>query len=143
MRKPLPDGVECSAAIRLLVSNGSKRIGWTSELFESLTQLKGSRTIKTTAYGTATAFCRRVGQNSLRPRARFNRKATAWDTALNSGFMVELRGSPVGAYSPSGGRGQYAMIILSHKAVIVRCGFDAGAGFKIEKFCADVLAAID
>jgi CubicO group peptidase (beta-lactamase class C family) len=47
------------------------------------------------------------------------------------------------AYSPSGGQGQYAMIIPSHKAVIVRRGFDAGAGFKIEKFCADVLAAID
>jgi hypothetical protein len=35
------------------------------------------------------------------------------------------------------------MIIPSHKTVIVRRGFDAGAGFKIEKFCAEVLAAID
>jgi hypothetical protein len=35
------------------------------------------------------------------------------------------------------------MIIPSHKAVIVRRGVDAGAGFGIEKFCADVLAAID
>jgi len=35
------------------------------------------------------------------------------------------------------------MIIPSHKAVIVRRGFDAGSGFKIAKFCADVLAAID
>ncbi len=35
------------------------------------------------------------------------------------------------------------MIIPSHKAVIVRRGFDAGAGFKIEKFCADVLTVID
>ncbi len=47
------------------------------------------------------------------------------------------------AYSPSGGQGQYVMIIPSHKAVIVRRGFDTGAGFRIEKFCADVLAAID
>jgi hypothetical protein len=35
------------------------------------------------------------------------------------------------------------MVIPSQKAVIVRRGFDAGAGFKIENFCADVLAAID
>jgi CubicO group peptidase (beta-lactamase class C family) len=47
------------------------------------------------------------------------------------------------AYSPNGGQGQFAMIIPSHKAVIVRRGFDAGSGFKIAKFCADVLAAID
>ena len=48
-----------------------------------------------------------------------------------------------GAYSPNGGQGQYAMIIPSHKAVIVRRGFDFGPGFKIAKFSADVLAAID
>jgi CubicO group peptidase (beta-lactamase class C family) len=54
-----------------------------------------------------------------------------------------IDGLPSDAYSPSGGQGQYAMIIPSRKAVIVRRGFDAGAGFRIEKFCADVLAAID
>lgn len=53
-----------------------------------------------------------------------------------------IDGLPEDAYSPSGGQGQYAMIIPSRKTVIVRRGFDAGAGFKIEKFCADVLAAI-
>jgi CubicO group peptidase (beta-lactamase class C family) len=54
-----------------------------------------------------------------------------------------IDGLPGDAYSPSGGQGQYAMIIPSRKTVIVRRGFDAGPGFKIEKFCADVLAAID
>ena len=54
-----------------------------------------------------------------------------------------LDGLPAGAYSPNGGQGQYAMIIPSHKAVIVRRGFDAGSGFRVAKFCADVLAAID
>jgi CubicO group peptidase (beta-lactamase class C family) len=54
-----------------------------------------------------------------------------------------IDGLPGDAYSPSGGQGQYAMIVPSHNAVIVRRGFDAGTGFKIEKFCADVLAAID
>jgi len=54
-----------------------------------------------------------------------------------------IDGLPSDAYSPSGGQGQYAMIIPSHNAVIVRRGFDAGVGFKIEKFCADVLAAMD
>ena len=47
------------------------------------------------------------------------------------------------AYSPNGGQGQYAMIVPSHKAVIVRRGFDFGPGFKIAKFSADLLAAID
>jgi CubicO group peptidase (beta-lactamase class C family) len=46
------------------------------------------------------------------------------------------------AFSPGGGQGQYSMIVPSHKAVIVRRGFDAGSGFKIAKFSADVLAAI-
>jgi CubicO group peptidase (beta-lactamase class C family) len=49
------------------------------------------------------------------------------------------------AYSPNGGQGQYAMIIPSHKVVVVRRGYDfgPGPGFKLSKFCADVLAAID
>jgi len=34
------------------------------------------------------------------------------------------------------------MIIPSHRIVLVRRGFDSGAGFGIAKFCADVLAAI-
>jgi CubicO group peptidase (beta-lactamase class C family) len=46
------------------------------------------------------------------------------------------------AYSPGGGQGQYAMIVPSHNAVIVRRGFDAQSGFKIAKFSADVLAAM-
>jgi CubicO group peptidase (beta-lactamase class C family) len=55
-----------------------------------------------------------------------------------------MDGLPALAYSPNGGQGQYSMIIPSHKAVIVRRGFDAGGGgFRIPKFCADVLAAID
>ena len=54
-----------------------------------------------------------------------------------------IDGLPAGAYSPNGAQGQYAMIVPSHRAVIVRRGFDAGNGFQIAKFCADVLAAID
>jgi len=50
---------------------------------------------------------------------------------------------PADAYSPSGGQGQYAMIIPSQRTVIVRRGFDAGRGFRIAKFCADILEAID
>ena len=42
-----------------------------------------------------------------------------------------------------GGQGQYAMIVPSHRVVIVRRGFDSGPGFRIAKFCADALAAID
>lgn len=53
-----------------------------------------------------------------------------------------LDGLAADAYSPGGGQGQYAMIIPSHNVVIVRRGFDAGSGFKIAKFSADVLAAL-
>jgi len=53
-----------------------------------------------------------------------------------------LDGLPA-AYSPNGGQGQYAMIVPSRKVVIVRRGFDFGPGFKISKFCADVLAALE
>jgi CubicO group peptidase (beta-lactamase class C family) len=54
-----------------------------------------------------------------------------------------LDGLAADAYSPGGGQGQYSMIVPSHNAVIVRRGFDAGSGFQIAKFSADVLAAID
>jgi CubicO group peptidase (beta-lactamase class C family) len=50
---------------------------------------------------------------------------------------------PEGNGARYGGQGQYAMIIPSHRVVIVRRGFDSGAGFGIAKFGADVLAAID
>jgi CubicO group peptidase (beta-lactamase class C family) len=53
-----------------------------------------------------------------------------------------IDGLAADAYSPGGGQGQYAMIVPSHNAVIVRRGFDAGQGFKIAKFSADVLAAV-
>lgn len=53
-----------------------------------------------------------------------------------------IDGLAADAYSPGGGQGQYAMIVPSHNAVIVRRGFDAGSGFKIAKFSADVLAAM-
>jgi CubicO group peptidase (beta-lactamase class C family) len=54
-----------------------------------------------------------------------------------------IDGLPADAYSPSGGQGQYAMIIPSRRTVIVRRGFDAGRGFRIAEFCADILSAID
>ncbi len=54
-----------------------------------------------------------------------------------------IDGLPADAYSPSGGQGQYAMIIPSHGTVVVRRGFDAGRGFQIAKFSTDILAAID
>ncbi len=47
------------------------------------------------------------------------------------------------AYTPDGAGGQFAMIIPAHKTIVVRRGFDAGAGFKIAKFSADVIAAIE
>jgi hypothetical protein len=46
------------------------------------------------------------------------------------------------AYSPAGGQGQWAMTIPSAKVVVVRRGYDAGQGFRITKFSADVLKAL-
>jgi CubicO group peptidase (beta-lactamase class C family) len=51
-------------------------------------------------------------------------------------------GLPADTYSPNGGLGQYAMIIPSHNMVVVRRGIDESAGFKIEKFTADVIATL-
>jgi CubicO group peptidase (beta-lactamase class C family) len=53
-----------------------------------------------------------------------------------------LDGLAADAYSPAGGQGQYAMIIPSQRVIVVRRGFDAGSGFRIAKFSADVLAAL-
>jgi CubicO group peptidase (beta-lactamase class C family) len=53
-----------------------------------------------------------------------------------------MAGLPEDAFTPSGGQGQYAMVIPSRKVVIVRRGFDSGAGFDIDRFSADVLKAI-
>jgi CubicO group peptidase (beta-lactamase class C family) len=53
-----------------------------------------------------------------------------------------IDGLAADAYSPAGGQGQYAVIIPSQNMVIVRRGFDSGAGFRIAKFSADVVAAL-
>ncbi len=53
-------------------------------------------------------------------------------------------GLPDLAYSPNGALGQYAMIVPSQNLVVVRRGFDAsGPGFRIAKFSADVIAALE
>ena len=53
-----------------------------------------------------------------------------------------MAGLPGDAFTPSGGQGHYAMVIPSRNVVIVRRGFDSGAGFDINRFSADVLKAI-
>lgn len=56
----------------------------------------------------------------------------------------ERHGLPAGSYAMHGNRGQYVMIVPARDLVIVRRGFDGpGAGFQIERFTADVLAAIE
>jgi CubicO group peptidase (beta-lactamase class C family) len=53
------------------------------------------------------------------------------------------QGLPEGSYAAQGNRGQYIMVVPSHKLVIVRRGEDpVGARFDIAKFTADVIAAI-
>ena len=53
-----------------------------------------------------------------------------------------MEGLPEVAYSPGGALGQYAMIVPSKNAVIVRRGLDVGGGFQLAKFSADVLKAL-
>jgi CubicO group peptidase (beta-lactamase class C family) len=53
------------------------------------------------------------------------------------------QGLPEGSYAAQGNRGQFIMVIPSHKLVIVRRGEDPGAArFDIAKFAADVIAAL-
>lgn len=52
------------------------------------------------------------------------------------------QGLPAGSYSAQGNRGQYVMVIPSHRLVIVRRGEDPGsARFDVARFAADVIAA--
>jgi CubicO group peptidase (beta-lactamase class C family) len=53
------------------------------------------------------------------------------------------QGLPEGSYAAQGNRGQYIMVVPSHKLVIVRRGEDPhGSRFDIAKFTADVIAAL-
>lgn len=54
-----------------------------------------------------------------------------------------MDGLAADAYSPNGAQGQFAMIVPSKNIVVVRRGHDAGPGFRIAKFSADVIAAIE
>ncbi|UVO49275.1 beta-lactamase family protein [Sphingomonas sp. SUN019] len=50
------------------------------------------------------------------------------------------QGLPAGSYAAQGNRGQYVMVIPSHRLVIVRRGEDGGAArFEIARFAADVM----
>ncbi len=62
--------------------------------------------------------------------------ATLWLFGLKQGL-------PDGSYAAQGNRGQYVMVVPTHKLVIVRRGEDPhGARFDIAKFTADVIAAL-
>lgn len=52
---------------------------------------------------------------------------------------------PDDAYTATGHRGQYMVIIPSKNLVIVRRGYDpsGGARFKLDKLIEDILAALD
>lgn len=51
-------------------------------------------------------------------------------------------GLPADAFGASGGLGQWAILIPSRSMVVVRRGIDGSPGFRIEKFTADVIAAV-
>ncbi|MEP7314871.1 MAG: serine hydrolase, partial [Pseudomonadota bacterium] len=74
--------------------------------------------------------------------------APAQPAANSAGYGAQFwlyggrEGLPADTYGPSGGLGQWAMIIPSQNMVVVRRGIDEREGFRIEKFTADVIAAI-
>ena len=52
------------------------------------------------------------------------------------------QGLPAGSYSAQGNRGQYVMVVPSHRLVVVRRGEDpGGARFDVARFTADLIAA--
>jgi CubicO group peptidase (beta-lactamase class C family) len=53
------------------------------------------------------------------------------------------QGLPVRVYGAQGGQGQYIMIIPQLAAVVVRRGYDAGRGFRLTEFLADVIEALE
>lgn len=53
------------------------------------------------------------------------------------------QGLPAGSYAAQGNRGQFVMVVPSHRLVIVRRGEDPGGRFDIARFAADVLAAVE
>lgn len=53
------------------------------------------------------------------------------------------QGLPAGSFTPSGGQGQYAMIVPAHDLVVVRRGTDTGPGFDIARFTAAAIAALE
>ena len=55
----------------------------------------------------------------------------------------ERHGLPEGSYAARGNRGQYLMIIPAKNVLIVRRGFDDGGGFDLDRFSADILAALE
>ena len=61
--------------------------------------------------------------------------ATIW-------LFGEKQGLPAGSYSAQGNRGQYVMVVPSHRLVVVRRGEDpTDTRFDVAKFTADVIAA--
>ncbi len=72
------------------------------------------------------------------------------DGSLQPGYGGDIwlfgarHGLPEGTLAAMGNRGQYVVIVPSQKVVIVRRGFDGeDARFAIDRFAADVLAALD
>ncbi len=52
------------------------------------------------------------------------------------------QGLPAGSYSAQGNRGQYVMVVPSHRLVVVRRGEDpTGTRFDVARFTADLIAA--
>jgi CubicO group peptidase (beta-lactamase class C family) len=52
------------------------------------------------------------------------------------------QGLPTEVYGANGGAGQYVMIVPERDLVIVRRGYDAGPGFRLNEFLADVIEAL-
>ncbi|WP_240884970.1 serine hydrolase [Sphingomonas sp. SFZ2018-12] len=75
-----------------------------------------------------------VGQQPAGNGPRYG--ATMW-------LFGPQQGLPAGTFSAQGNRGQFVMVVPQHRLVIVRRGEDpVGNGFEVERFAADVIAAL-
>ena len=64
--------------------------------------------------------------------------------ATEFGDFGARQGLPEGTLAAMGNRGQYVVVVPSRRVVIVRRGFDGeDARFAVDRFAADVIAALD
>lgn len=151
-------------AVRAAMNNDTRYAAWPSQLFAPLgmthttagTDWRGNFVLSSQVYTTARDLAR-LGQfwlqdgvwqgQRLLPAGwmRYLTTPSGPQPADGPGYGATLwlfgpkQGLPEGSYSAQGNRGQFVMVVPSHRLVIVRRGEDATTRFDIAKFTGDVI----